>query len=133
MTLSFPFAEEANCTISIEFSQDEAKNILLGPGFSLPDDQKELPFSKSPACQKKAEEDPSFDIEHIANYWAIKVNKILAEHGILEMMAWEDGLRGTAKGHYATPSVAVNFWETLYWGGINGLVDMAAHGTTFSL
>ena len=114
---------------SYHFGGDEAKNILLGNGFSsFPDDMKEMPFSKSPACQRKAQEDSSFDIEHIANYWALKVNDILAEHGVMDMHGWEDGLRGTTKGQYDTESVAVDFWETLYWGGISGLVDIASHG-----
>ena len=102
---------------------------MLGAGFSLyPDELKELPFSKSPACQAKIHENPSFDIEHIANYWAITVNGILAEHGIEEMVAWEDGIRGTTKGQYKTKLVAIDFWETLFWGGISGLADIASYG-----
>lgn len=114
---------------SYHFGGDEAKNILLGAGFaSYPDELKQKPFSKSPACQAKVISDPSFDIERIANYWAIEVNKILSEHGIEEMVAWEDGLRGTTKDEYATESVAINFWETLFWGGINGLADISDDG-----
>lgn len=110
-------------------SKDEAKNILLGAGYSsVPEDMKQLPFSKSPSCQTKIVEDPSFDIEKIANYWALKVNAILAQNGIREMIAWEDGLRGTTKEQYETPSVAVNFWETLFWGGIDGLTSIADDG-----
>ena len=56
------------------------------------------------------------------------MNKILADNGIEEMVAWEDGLRGTNKDQYETSSVAVNFWETLFWGGINGLADIADDG-----
>eukprot|EP00580_Thalassiosira_gravida_P009129 CAMPEP_0201628794 /NCGR_PEP_ID=MMETSP0493-20130528/3655_1 /ASSEMBLY_ACC=CAM_ASM_000838 /TAXON_ID=420259 /ORGANISM="Thalassiosira gravida, Strain GMp14c1" /LENGTH=816 /DNA_ID=CAMNT_0048099649 /DNA_START=1 /DNA_END=2451 /DNA_ORIENTATION=- len=114
---------------SYHFGGDEAKNILLGAGYgSYPDDLKQKPFSKSPACQAKMISDPSFNIENIANYWAITVNKILAENGIEEMIAWEDGLRGTTSEQYETESVATNFWETLYWGGINGLTAMADDG-----
>ena len=102
---------------------------MLGAGYSsYADELKQQPFSKSPSCQAKILEDPSFDIEKIANYWAITVNKILAENEIKEMVAWEDGLRGTTKEQYETESVAVDFWETLYWGGINGLADMADDG-----
>ena len=114
---------------SYHFGGDEAKNILLGAGYSsYPEDLKQQPFSKSPACQAKVLADSSFDIEKIANYWAIAVNKILAENGIGEMVAWEDGLRGTTKEQYGTQSVAVNFWETLFWGGINGLTEIAEDG-----
>jgi len=114
---------------SYHFGGDEAKNILLGAGYSsYADELKQQPFSKSPSCQAKILEDPSFDIEKIANYWAITVNKILAKNGIKEMVAWEDGLRGTTKKQYETESVAVDFWETLFWGGIDGLAEMADGG-----
>jgi len=111
---------------SYHFGGDEAKNILLGAGFANhPEELKEMPFSKSPACQAKMEEDPSFTIDRIANYWAMVVSGILADHGIHEMVAWEDGLRGTTKDKYETSKVAVDFWETLYWGGISGLAELA--------
>ena len=44
------------------------------------------------------------------------------------MVAWEHGLRGTDKSQYATESVAIDFWETLYWVGIGGLADIAEDG-----
>lgn len=94
----------------------------------MSEDLKQQPFSKSPACQAKVLSDPSFDITKIANYWAITVNQILAQNGIGEMIAWEDGLRGTTKDQYQTSSVAVNFWETLFWGGIDGLADISDDG-----
>ncbi|KAL9180069.1 hypothetical protein ACHAXT_008039, partial [Thalassiosira profunda] len=111
------------------FGGDEAKNIMLGAGYaSYPEELKQPPFSKSPACQAKTLADPTFDVTKIANYWAVTVNRILADHGIGEMLAWEDGLRGTTKAQYATQSVAVNFWETLFWGGIDGLADISNDG-----
>ena len=113
---------------SYHFGGDEAKNILLGAGFSAMDIPKEAPFARSPSCQAKVISDPTFDVTKIANYWAITVNKILARNGIGEMIAWEDGLRGTTKDQYATRSVGVNFWETLFWGGINGLADISDDG-----
>ena len=114
---------------SWHFGGDEAKNILLGAGYGdYPDELKQAPFSKSPACMAKIESDPTFDIDHIANYWAVTVNAILADAGVEEMFAWEDGIAGTTKGQYETPSVVANFWQTLFWGGINGLVGIASHG-----
>lgn len=116
---------------SYHFGGDEAKNILLGPGYaSYSEDLKQYPFEKSPACQAKVTraDDPSFDIKKIANYWAVTVNKILSKHGIKEMVAWEDGLRGTEKREYETESVAINFWEALFWGAIDGLVEIASSG-----
>ena len=114
---------------SYHFGRDKVKNILLGDGDTVYLDlPRQAPFSESPVCQAKAESDPEFDIDHIANYWAVTVNKILAGNGIKEMVVWEDGLRGTDKIQYTTESVAINFWETLYWGGIGGLVDIAKDG-----
>lgn len=114
---------------SYHFGGDEAKNILLGAGYtSIPEELKQQPFSKSPACQAKADSDPTFDVSKIANYWAVVVNKILADNGIGEMIAWEDGLRGTTKDAYETSSVAINFWQTLFWGGIDTLADIADDG-----
>ena len=102
---------------------------MLGAGYaSYSDELKQKPFSKSPSCQAKIRQDPSFDIEKIANYWAITVNRVLAANGIKEMVAWEDGLRGTTKEQYETESVAVDFWGTLFWGGIDTFADMAEDG-----
>jgi hexosaminidase len=82
---------------------------------------------KSPACQKKAQEDPSFDIEHIANYWAVQVSKILAQYDVRKMFAWEDGIRGTTLGQFETENVVVDFWE------YQQLVDIAANGTSLCI
>jgi len=30
------------------------------------------------------------------------------------MVAWQDGLTGTTKDDYTTPSVAVNLWDTIF-------------------
>ena len=115
--------------VSYHFGGDEAKNILLGAGFnSVEGIPKEAPFEKSPACQAKSASDPTFDVTKVANYWAITTSKILADNGINELVAWEDGLRGTTKSQYSTQSVAINFWETLFWGGINGLADISTAG-----
>jgi hexosaminidase len=115
---------------SYHFGGDEAKNIFLGSGYAsiIPENLKELPFSQSPACQAKIKSDPTFDIEKIANYWAFKVNAILAQNGVQEMFAWEDGLRGTNITQYDTPLVAVNFWETLFWGAADGLASLVDDG-----
>ena len=84
---------------SYHFGGDEAKNIFLGSGYSsIPESLKQLPFSQSPVCKAKIKSDSSFDIHQITNYWAFKVNAILAQNGVQEMIAWEDGLRGTSIG-----------------------------------
>mmetsp|Transcript_25974 Transcript_25974/g.58264 ORF Transcript_25974/g.58264 Transcript_25974/m.58264 type:complete len:1141 (+) Transcript_25974:342-3764(+) len=112
---------------SYHFGGDEAKNILLKYD-NYPSELKQRPFSKSPACEAKAQADPSFNIEKIANYWAGVVGKILAEEGINEMVAWQDGLTGTTKGDYTTPSVAVNLWDTIFWGATDTLVRESEAG-----
>ena len=56
------------------------------------------------------------------------MNRILADNGINKMVAWEDGLRGTGKSQCATESVTIDFWETLCWGDIGGLADIAEDG-----
>eukprot|EP00804_Cyclotella_cryptica_P021355 CCRYP_001596-RA/>CCRYP_001596-RA protein AED:0.10 eAED:0.10 QI:1299/1/1/1/0.55/0.6/10/474/1295 len=106
---------------SYHFGGDEAKNILLGNGYaSYAAELKQKPFSKSPACEAKGWNTD----DSVAHYWAITVNKILATHGIREMIAWHDGLRGTSANEYQTPTVAINFWDTLFWGGIDSLTEI---------
>jgi hexosaminidase len=105
---------------SYHFGGDEAKNILLGNGYaSYSDELKQKPFSKSPACQAKGWNTD----DSVANYWALTVNNVLAQNGIGEMIAWHDGLRGTTADEYQT-SVAINFWDTLFWGGIDSLTSI---------
>jgi len=112
-----------------QFGGDEAKNILLGAGYSAYDLPKELPFSKSPACIEKMQEDPTISIDtDAANYWALKVNQILAQKGIREMNAWEDGLNGMTKEEFEIAEVSVNFWSTLFWGGTDVLVEASKTG-----
>lgn len=106
---------------SYHFGGDEAKNILLGNGYaSYSEELKQKPFSKSPACQAKGWNTD----DSVANYWAIIVNEILASNGIGEMIAWHDGLRGTTAAEYQTSSVAINFWDTLFWGGVDSLTSI---------
>ncbi|MFN3129805.1 family 20 glycosylhydrolase, partial [Roseibium sp.] len=112
-----------------QFGGDEAKNILLGGGYSAYDLPKEAPFSKSPACIKKMQEDPTINVDtDAANYWALKVNQILKQKGIREMLAWEDGLNGMTKEEFEIDEVSVNFWSTLFWGGTDGLVQTSKTG-----
>ena len=49
---------------SYHFGGDEAKNILLQYN-NYPSELKQRPFSKSPACEAKAQADASFDIEKV--------------------------------------------------------------------
>ena len=44
------------------------------------------------------------------------------------MVAWQDGLTGTTKDDYTTPSVAVNLWDTIFWGATDTLVRESEAG-----
>ena len=107
---------------SYHFGGDEAKNILLGNGYSsYPEDLKQKPFSKSPACAAKGLN--TDDSAALKKNWTLTVNDILAENGIGEMLAWYDGVRGTNADEYET-GIATNFWDTLFWGGIDSLASI---------
>lgn len=107
------------------FGGDEAKNILLGGGYAKfdPPGGKDKPFEKSPACAAEGV-DYDYDKDSVANYWGQFVSDELLAHGVNEMFAWEDGVRGTNQGNYST-QVSIDFWEPLFWGSHNGLVQIA--------
>ncbi len=45
------------------------------------------------------------------------------------MQAWQDGLKDAENAKaFATERVAVNFWDTLYWGGFDSANDWAKKG-----
>ncbi len=45
------------------------------------------------------------------------------------MQAWQDGLKHAKdSASFATPRVAVNFWDTLYWGGFDTASDWSQKG-----
>ena len=121
---------EAQVVLDVwQYGGDEAKNILLGGGYSSYDLPKELPFSRSPACLRKMQQDPTISVDiDAANFWALKVNEILAQRGIREMLAWEDGLNGMTKEEFVIEEVSVNFWSTLFWGGTDVLAETSKTG-----
>ncbi|WP_380177431.1 beta-N-acetylhexosaminidase [Kalamiella sp. sgz302252] len=122
------------------FGGDEAKNIRLGAGYSninnpvagtgLVDFSKEdKPWAKSQVCQSLIEEGKVADLEHLPSYFAQQVSQQINRHGIEKMQAWQDGLKDadSAKA-FAVKRVAVNFWDTLYWGGFDSANDWAKKG-----
>lgn len=125
---------------SWHFGGDEAKNIHLGAGYSdinkpvagtgLIDMSKEdKPWAKSQVCQTMIKEGKVADIEHLSSYFAIKVNQQLRQHGIGRMQAWQDGLKHADNANsFVTKRTAVNFWDTLYWGGFDSVNDWARKG-----
>ncbi|MDT8894138.1 beta-N-acetylhexosaminidase [Halomonas sp. I1] len=124
------------------YGGDEAKNILLGNGFqdidaaepvdwrgTIDQSDENHPWEASPACQRLVEEGEVASVEQLPSYFARHVNDLVAEHGIEGMSAWQDGLKDVAHADdFTTERVAVNFWETLYWGGSESAVDWQQRG-----
>lgn len=133
--------QEAGQPLSIwHFGGDEAKNIRLGAGYSdkknpkpgtgLRDwDKEDLPWAKSQVCQALVKSGKVDDLAHLPGYFALGVSKIANRHGIAKMQAWQDGLKEVNNAAaFATPRVAVNFWDTLYWGGFDAASDWSQKG-----
>lgn len=123
------------------FGGDEAKNIRLGAGYQdqdgpiVPDKGiinkkiEDKPWAKSQVCQKMIAQGVIKDVDELASYFAIEVSKIVNSHGIDTMQAWQDGLKHAKSAKdFATKHVAVNFWDTLYWGGYDTVNDWANKG-----
>lgn len=122
------------------FGGDEAKNIRLGTGYSdinepvagtgLVDRSKEdKPWAKSRVCQALISAGKVADLEHLPSYFAQQVSQQIAHHGIEKMQAWQDGLKDAENAKtFAVGRVAVNFWDTLYWGGFDTANDWAKKG-----
>ncbi|MHA6310688.1 beta-N-acetylhexosaminidase [Pantoea sp. S-LA4] len=122
------------------FGGDEAKNIRFGPGYSdrhqpkpgtgLRDwQQEDRPWAKSQVCQALINSGKVNDLAHLPSYFAMTVSAIVQRHGIGKMQAWQDGLKDAKDARaFATPRVAVNFWDTLYWGGFDSASDWTQKG-----
>ncbi|WP_455811691.1 family 20 glycosylhydrolase [Pseudomonas graminis] len=125
---------------SWHFGGDEAKNIRLGTGYTdikhpeagkgqLDLSREDQPWAKSQACQAMIASGKVSDLTHLPSYFALKVSKLVKDQGIDRMQAWQDGLKNAENAHaFATPEVAVNFWDTLYWGGFDTVNDWANKG-----
>ncbi|QHM70277.1 beta-N-acetylhexosaminidase [Mixta intestinalis] len=122
------------------FGGDEAKNIRLGAGYSdkqqpqpgtglIDRSQENRPWEKSLACQKMIAAGEVKDLDHLPSYFALAVSSKVHAHGIERMQAWQDGVKHAENAAaFATPKVAVNFWDTLYWGGFDSANDWANKG-----
>lgn len=125
---------------SWHFGGDEAKNIYLGAGYTdrqnpepgkglLDRSREDKPWAKSQACQSKVRAGEVQDLDHLPGSFALEVSKIVQKHGIGRMQAWQDGLKDVRDAQaFATPRVAVNFWDTLYWGGYDSASDWSQKG-----
>ncbi|MBV7299619.1 beta-N-acetylhexosaminidase [Enterovibrio paralichthyis] len=124
------------------FGGDEAKNIKLNAGFqdlnasepvawkgSIDLSQQHKPFAKSPMCQKLIEEGTVSDFGHLPSYFAERVSAVVADKGIENFQAWQDGLKYSKDASaFKTENTRVNFWDVLYWGGDASAYDWAAKG-----
>ncbi|MDT0174509.1 beta-N-acetylhexosaminidase [Enterobacter sp. BRE11] len=122
------------------FGGDEAKNIRFGAGYSdsrapkpgtgIQDwSKQDKPWAKSAACQALVKAGTVKDLEHLPSHFALKVSQLVSQHGIAGMQAWQDGLKDAEDAKaFATSRVAVNFWDTLYWGGYDSAADWAQKG-----
>ncbi|MEZ9702911.1 beta-N-acetylhexosaminidase [Vibrio breoganii] len=124
------------------FGGDEAKNIKLGAGFqdinaeekvawkgNIDLSEQDLPFAKSPQCQALIQSGDVEEFGHLPSYFAEEVSKIVAQKGIANFQAWEDGLKySEGADSFATENTRVNFWETLYWGGAATVYEWANKG-----
>ncbi|WP_325892116.1 beta-N-acetylhexosaminidase [Grimontia sp. NTOU-MAR1] len=124
------------------FGGDEAKNIKLNAGFqdnnatdqvawkgNIDLSQQDKPFAKSPMCQKLIEEGVVSDFGHLPSFFAEKVSGAVAEQGIENFQAWQDGLKYSKDASaFKTENIRVNFWDVLYWGGDASAYDWAAKG-----
>lgn len=122
------------------FGGDEAKNIRLGSGYSdinqpvagtglLDMSKEDKPWAKSQVCQAMVKQGKVKDLEHLPSYFALQVSQQVKQHGIGKMQAWQDGLKDAENAKaFATERVAVNFWDTLYWGGFDSANDWAKKG-----
>ncbi|MGD8171157.1 beta-N-acetylhexosaminidase [Vibrio sp. TRT 21S02] len=124
------------------FGGDEAKNIKLGAGFqdvsaeekvgwkgTIDLSKQDKPFAQSPQCQTLIADGTVSDFGHLPSHFAEQVSKIVAEKGIPNFQAWQDGLKYSdgAKA-FATENKRVNFWDTLYWGGTASVYEWAKKG-----
>lgn len=123
------------------FGGDEAKNIRLGPGYQdksgtlevgkgiIDQSREDKPWARSQACQALIAKGEVADLGHLPSHFAIEVSQLVKRHGIDGMQAWQDGLKDAKNAQaFATRRVAVNFWDTLYWGGFNTASDWANKG-----
>ncbi|WP_217516799.1 beta-N-acetylhexosaminidase [Vibrio metschnikovii] len=124
------------------FGGDEAKNIKLGAGFqdvkaqdkvdwkgTIDLSKQDKPFAQSPQCQTLIADGTVSDFGHLPSFFAEQVSKMVADKGIPNFQAWQDGLKySEGPEAFATTNKRVNFWDTLYWGGSASVYEWAKQG-----
>ena len=122
------------------FGGDEAKNIYSGPGYTDKNHpqpgkgQRDLslqdkPWAKSASCRQRIQQGEAGDFTQLPGWFALQVSQWAKSAGLKNMQAWQDGLKAIpSAGQFATETVALNFWDTLYWGGVNSASEWAEKG-----
>ncbi|OHX16335.1 family 20 glycosylhydrolase [Chromobacterium sphagni] len=122
------------------FGGDEAKNILLGPGFQdvsggdpgkgkVRMAEQDQPWGRSSACQAMIAKGQLKSVADLPLNFAREASRIVANQGIATMAAWQDGVSGAASSaDFATRNTMVTEWDTLYWGAAQAVNGYAAKG-----
>lgn len=123
------------------FGGDEAKNILLGAGFQARDGadpgkgridlaREDKPWSRSPICAATLRQaDGATTVDALPTRFAQQVSQIVKANGIDTMAAWQDGLKHAGGPRdFATRSVIVTLWDTLFWGAAEGSQSWSEKG-----
>lgn len=122
------------------FGGDEAKNIYLGAGYTdvaHPEagkgqrnlSRQDQPWAKSARCASLVKSGQVTSLKALPGWFALQVSEIAQKQGLEGIQAWQDGLKENRDNQqFATPANALNFWDTLYWGGAESVNDWADKG-----
>lgn len=122
------------------FGGDEAKNIYLGAGYTdtanpeAGKGQRDLsrqdkPWAQSARCASLLKSGQVAGLNALPGWFALQVSHIAKKQGMEGIQAWQDGLKENRDNQqFATPINALNFWDTLYWGGASSVNDWANKG-----
>lgn len=122
------------------FGGDEAKNIYRGAGYTgkaNPEpskgqrdlSQQDMPWAKSAACRTLVEKGSVKDLSELPGWFALQVSQQVKAAGLNSMQAWQDGLKAIpSASQFATTSTRINFWDTLFWGGVQDASDWSNKG-----
>ncbi|KNC87349.1 hypothetical protein SARC_00539 [Sphaeroforma arctica JP610] len=100
------------------YGGDEVVNVYTHGGYDdagFPPEMRQQPFEGSPACQAYIAAN-NITFEEITHTWGVEVSEFLAEAGVEEMLAWNDGLKGSQHAEFGTERTTVNLWDPIFWG-----------------
>jgi hexosaminidase len=134
---------EAGAPLSVwHFGGDEAKNILLGAGFQALDGTdpgkghvnlaaQDKPWGRSPQCAALIASGKTASVDELPSMFARQVSQIVRANGIGTMAAWQDGIKhANGPQDFATSSMMVTMWDTIFWGASDTVQTLSAQGYT---